>query len=318
MGELAAVVLAAGVSSRMGEFKPLLDIDGKTMIRRVVDNMFAAGAEPVVVVTGYRAKDVEEHLRGRGVVFVRNERYFDTQMLDSLLLGAKALPAETRRILLSPADIPLVESATVQAILAAEGPFVRPVHHGRRGHPVVLSGELVSSLADYRGPDGLRGAMRSYGVKATDVAVEDRGTILDGDTREGYARLLRYCREKTGRPVHLQLDMRICLQGETSFFGAGCMQLLELIRTTGSIHSACQCMHMSYSKGWKMINEIERQLGYPVLARYQGGSCGGGSRLTAEGASLLGTYRQMCDEIREQGQRIFQRYFPGGETLRDC
>ena len=207
MGKLAAIVTAAGMSSRMGGFKPLLDIDGKSMIRRVVDLMLASGANPVVVVTGYRAEDVEEHLADAGVLFVRNERYYETQMFDSLLAGATVLPSETERILITPADIPLVEYGTVQALLAARGQFVRPLCRGKTGHPVILARELLERLGDYSGSDGLRGAMEAYGITPVDVAVDDQGILLDGDTREDYAALLRLHREMTGRSVRRQPEL---------------------------------------------------------------------------------------------------------------
>lgn len=309
MDNLAAIVMAAGASSRMEGFKPLLDIDGRSMIQRVVDYMRASGAKPVIVVTGYRAADIEKHLADAGALFVRNDRYFETQMLDSLLLGAGALPREADRVLISPADIPLVEEATIRSLLEAEGEFVRPVHKGKGGHPVVLTRELLEKIKDYNGPGGLRGAMEAYGVTMVDVAVEDSGTLLDGDTKEEYAALLRHHRSTTGGPVRLQLDMQVCIRGETTFWGPGCVQLLDLVRTTGSILQACECMHMTYSKGWKMIQEIEQQLEFAVLTR-QHGDTNGGSTLTSEGEHFLETYRQMCGEIMEQGQKVFQRYFP--------
>ena len=79
---------------------------------------------------------------------------------------------------------------------------------------------------------------------------------------------------------------------------------------------ACQCMHMSYSKGWSMINEVERQLGYPVLIRSQGGSNGGGSSLTEQGQNLLQAYQSMERDIRTYSQKAFEKYFPrpAGET----
>lgn len=64
MAELAGLILAAGTSSRMGAFKPMLQVDGQTMIRRVADMMRRAGAGPVVVVTGYRGEQLERHLAG--------------------------------------------------------------------------------------------------------------------------------------------------------------------------------------------------------------------------------------------------------------
>lgn len=317
MAELAGLILVAGVSSRMGAFKPMLLVDGQTMIRRVADMMCRAGADPIVVVTGYQGETLERHLEGLGLCFVRNERYYSTQMLDSLVLGLARLEG-SRRVLVSPADIPLVEPETVEALLAAEGEVVRPLFQGRPGHPVVLSRSVFPALRAYSGEDGLRGAIENLGISVTDVPVEDRGTALDGDTRDEYIALLKYRRQQTQRPQQLQLDLQIGLQAETSFLGPRCAQFLELIQTTGSMLSACQCMHMSYSKGWSMINEVERQLGYQVLIRSQGGSSGGGSSLTERGKDLLRAYREMQRDIEAYSQAAFAKYFPDSQDGRLC
>lgn len=311
MTQLAGLILAAGVSSRMGAFKPMLPVDGQTMIRRVAEMMGRAGADPIVVVTGYRGEALEQHLEDLNLRFVRNERYYSTQMLDSLLLGLEELGGEARRVLVSPADIPLVEDETVAALLAAEGDFVRPLFRGTPGHPVVLSGSLLPALRTYSGEGGLKGAIEALGIPVTDVAVEDQGTALDSDTRNEYAALLKYRRRQTGRPQPLGLDIQVCLQAETSFFDLRSAQFLELIQATGSMLNACQCMHMSYSKGWTMINEMERQLGWPVLIRNQGGSSGGGSSLTEQGIDLLRAYREMQADITAYSQSAFQRCFQG-------
>lgn len=313
MSELAAVILAAGVSARMGKLKPMLQIDGQTMVQRVVGSMLGAGASPVVVVTGYQHYVLEEHLRDAGVIFVRNKLYYETHMLDSLFLGLSALGPDTKRVLVSPADIPLIKPETVQTLLRTQGDFIRPCHNGKAGHPIVISYQLLRQIQGYHGPGGLRRAVAACGVVPVDILVDDEGTTLDSDTRDEYANLLKYHRQETNRPQPIQLDLRICLQAETSFWDSGCAQFLELIQTTGSILSACQCMHMSYSRGWKMLNETERQLGYPLLLRSQGGSNGGGSELTAMGRQFLASFHQMQKEISAQSQSIFQRYFPNGQ-----
>ena len=276
MSKLAAVILAAGVSSRMGNFKPMLIVDGQTMIQRVVSSMQEAGADPIVVVTGYKHAVLAQHLADTGVTIVHNEHYFETQMLDSLLLGLSTLPSGTERVLVTPA----------------------------------MDARLQEQLRTFRGSGGLRGAIEASGIVPLDIPVADFGTTLDGDTRDEYARLLQYRRQETGTPQPLQLDLRIGLHAETAFWGPDCAQFLELIQTTGSMLSACQCMHMSYSRGWRMINEIERQLGYPLLLRSQGGSNGGGSALTPAGKQFLASFQQMQEEIRAESQAIFPAISP--------
>jgi len=314
MGQLAAVVLAAGVSSRMGKFKPMLFVDGKTMAQRVTGSMLEAGADPVVVVTGYQGERLERHLQQPGVVFVRNECYCETQMLDSILLGISALPSDVQRLLICPADIPLVKAETIRLLLEDSGDFVRPCCNGKPGHPVLLSARLFPLLKQYHGGNGLRGAAASLGIIPTDVETADEGAVLDGDTRDEYVKLLKYRRRDTGNPQPLQLDFQVRLQAETSFWGPECAQFLELIQMTGSIQNACQCMHMPYSRGWSTINEAERQLGYRLLNRNAGGTGGGGSELTREGAAFLQAYQRMYQEICAQSQRIFSRCFPGVQS----
>ena len=192
MIEFGAVILAAGVSSRMGEFKPLLQIGGETMISRVVTMMRCAGVEHVVVVTGYRGVDVEERLKDEKIIFVHNEQFRKTQMFDSLLCGLGAIGDKCRKILISPADVPLVRPETVKAVLSCHGKFVRPVYRAEPGHPVLLSAKIIHTLEQYVGTGGLRGAMESSGFGIVEMETDDIGVILDCDTKEDYYCLLRY------------------------------------------------------------------------------------------------------------------------------
>ena len=76
---LGGIILAAGLSSRMGDFKPLIPIEGRSMIRRVLDLMKACGASPLVVVTGHKSREIEHHLEGETVEFVHNPDFATTQ-----------------------------------------------------------------------------------------------------------------------------------------------------------------------------------------------------------------------------------------------
>lgn len=196
MSTLGGVILAAGMSSRMGAFKPLLPVGGITMIDRTVAMMRRAGARPVVV-TGYQHEILSAHLQGRGLLLAYNPHYKESQMLDSLLLGLDALENSCRRVLISPADVPLVKAETVERILALEGQFVRPTFQGEPGHPVLLARELIPVLRAYRGEGGLRGAIESSGVDFVELPVADRGVVLDSDTPEDYETLQHWHRRQT-------------------------------------------------------------------------------------------------------------------------
>ena len=199
--KIGAVVAAAGLSSRMGEFKPLLPFDGTTVIGRCIANLRAVGAAEIVVVTGHRGDEISEALRGSGVRCVHNPDYARTQMFDSLRIGLRALSEDCSVILLTPGDVPLVRPETVRALLEARGGFVCPVCGGRRGHPAALDAAYRGALLDYGGEGGLRGAVKALCIPLTEVEVDDEGMHLDLDTPEDYAKVLRLLeREKTITP----------------------------------------------------------------------------------------------------------------------
>ena len=85
--QTAALIVAAGMSSRMGDFKPMLSIGSITIAQRVVATFHQAGIRRIVMVTGFNAVTLERHLSGSGVIFLRNENYENTQMFDSVKIG---------------------------------------------------------------------------------------------------------------------------------------------------------------------------------------------------------------------------------------
>ena len=189
--KIGAVVAAAGLSSRMGEFKPLLPFDGDTVLGRCLDNLLQAGAADTVVVTGHRADELAPVLAARPVRVVHNPDYAHTEMFDSLCLGLRALPPDCGRVLLTPGDVPWVSPALIRSLLAVEADFVCPRCGTRRGHPVVLAGEKIPALLAFRGEGGLRGAVEALGLRTTFVETEEVGISIDLDTPEDYQNILK-------------------------------------------------------------------------------------------------------------------------------
>lgn len=112
----------------------------------------------------------------------------------------------------------------------------------------------------------------------------------------------------------LTYTMRLRLRGEEIFFGPGVEELLLLVDETGSLHMAAARMKMSYSKAWKMVRAMERELGFPALERQAGGSGGGFSRLTPQGRAFLERYSAFCHDARQAADGLFARYFGSNET----
>ena len=106
------------------------------------------------------------------------------------------------------------------------------------------------------------------------------------------------------RPV-----FRFQLMRERRFYGTGAHQLLHLIEETGSLLTACRRMDMSYSKGRKVIANLEDQLGFPVIQSRQGGKTGGSSVLTAQATALMQRYDAFSAEAETALQAIFDKHF---------
>ena len=200
---ISAILLCAGESSRMGDFKPLLPLGTETVIGRCVRSLGAL-CNNIVVVTGKRADEVEKELfslfpdTGSGALrCVRNERYAFTDMLCSIRLGLSALPF-CDRFFLMPADMPLIGQETFLALLEQGGDAdaVFPSYRGRRGHPVLIRSSLIPAILSYRGEDGLRGFFGTITNQKT-VEVGDEGILLDLDTQGDYHKALAYIEKLT-------------------------------------------------------------------------------------------------------------------------
>lgn len=307
--KLAAVITAAGLSSRMHEFKPMLMLGSDTMIGRLIKTFREAGVEEITVVSGYKSELLEKHLAGLGVKLCVNRDFATTKMFDSLCLGLKSLSRDADAVFVTPADIPLVKPETLK-LMAGQGPaLVRPVWGGESGHPVLIPARLVPQILSYGGSGGLQGALNALGEPFLDLPVEDEGVTLDADTPEDFRALRRREMEsRNGGDLWLNLDISLGRSDVVlDHFRA---QFLEMLAETGNIQSACACMHMSYTKGWTLLGNMEKELGYPLVERSAGGVKGGGTRLTEKGRHFLEAYAGFREELKAAAEELFEAYFP--------
>jgi CTP:molybdopterin cytidylyltransferase MocA len=190
---LAAMILAAGCSTRMGQFKPLLPIAGTTVIAHVVAMFRAAGIERIGVVIGYCAEQIEPVVSRLGAKPVRNPEY-QQGMYASIQAGIASLPATVDACFILPADVPLVRpesvAALAQAFAARRAPITYPRFNGQRGHPPLVSNALFAEILAGNGEGGLRELLRKHQPDSSDVDVLDEGVLLDMDTPEDYAQLV--------------------------------------------------------------------------------------------------------------------------------
>ncbi len=189
---VAAVVLAAGRSTRMGDRNKLLaEVDGAPMVRRVVEAILASRARPVIVVTGHERARVEAALRHLPVTFVANPDHA-TGMASSLRAGIAAVPADRDGALVCLADMPRLTAPVLDALIEAFHPeegraIVVPVHRGRRGHPVLFARTFFPEIMALEGDVGARSVLAAHPEAVVEVAVEDPAVLLDIDTPEALA-----------------------------------------------------------------------------------------------------------------------------------
>ena len=301
---IGAVIVAAGMSSRMGEFKPMLNIGSISVAQRILANFHQAGIKKIVMVTGYNATALERHLTGKGVVFLRNEAYETTQMFDSAKIGLRYMKDKCDKVLFTPVDIPMFTAATVKALIDSKAKLACPVCQEMTGHPIMIDSSLIEGLVSDDGERGLKGALERCPEQMVQVHVDDPGTLKDADTPEDYAALLEYHNSQLVRPeIHAELVR------EKAFFDEKIAMLLTLVEETTSVRAACQRMQISYSTGWNMIRTLESQLHYPLIVRNQGGAGGSASRLTEEGEKLLDRFNCFQTELREQADLLYEKYF---------
>lgn len=206
MGErIGAVVTAAGLSSRMGAFKPLLPLAGATVIEHTVASLLRGGAGQVTVVTGYRADQVEAALHrtfDERVRCVRNENYAASDMMASVRIGVSAL-APCDAFFLLPGDMPAVGEATFAALRQARdekrAAVVFPALEGRRKHPPLIDSRLIPEILAFDGQGGLRELWSWHEGALVTVAVTDKGVALDLDTPADYEACQRMFHISTGQ-----------------------------------------------------------------------------------------------------------------------
>lgn len=258
--QIGALIVAAGMSKRMGEFKPMLSIGSISVAQRVVATLSQAGVSKIVMVTGYNATMLERHLAGNGIIFLRNEQYETTQMFDSVKIGLRYLLDKCDKVLFTPVDVPLFTAKTVKTILDSGAPLAVPMCEGRQGHPILISNELLPEILEDSGEMGLKGAMDRCSVPLMRIDVEDFGTIHDADTPEDFSALVEYHNAQLVRPV-----VHVSLTREKPFFDSKIATLLTLIDETKSVRAAGQRMQLSYSSCWNIIRTLESQLSFPLL-----------------------------------------------------
>ncbi|MGD9507984.1 MAG: NTP transferase domain-containing protein [Geminicoccaceae bacterium] len=188
----AAIILAAGQSRRMsGPNKLLLPVDGKPMVRHVVEAAIASRAAPVVVVVGHQQHEIRQALRGLKVVFAANPD-FAAGLSTSLRAGLGALPETAAGALVCLGDMPLVGSALLDRLITAFDPvegrgIVVPTWRGKRGNPVLWARAFFAEMQAVSGDVGARHLIGEHVDAVVEVEMDSDAALVDIDTPDAFA-----------------------------------------------------------------------------------------------------------------------------------
>ncbi len=185
MHNIDGIILAAGLSKRMGVFKPLLPFGEKTIIETAIDAMSEA-TDIIYIIGGHKIERLYEALQEyENIEIVENESFHDG-MFSSVRTGLRHIEAD--RFFLTPCDYPLVDKNVYNRLAQAEGEVILPVHDGRSGHPVLIDSKFIKQILAMPKSATLRDFI--YNVKSKRVEVGTDAIYKDADYMEDYHKLI--------------------------------------------------------------------------------------------------------------------------------
>jgi CTP:molybdopterin cytidylyltransferase MocA len=186
---IAALLLAAGESTRMGRLKALLPWRGTTLLEYALAELGSARVDAVVVVLGHAADELRPLVERAGARAVLNPRYREGRAT-SIAAGVAALPPGTGHLLVASVDQPRprrVVDDLIAAHVSAGAPISRAVHRGRHGHPTIFASALLDELRRVdEATEGMKSVLRAHADAIQDVEIDDPDVLLNLNTPDEY------------------------------------------------------------------------------------------------------------------------------------
>lgn len=189
---VGAVILAAGMSTRMGQMKVLLPwTDGKTILEHIIEQLILARIDHITVVTGHQADEVKRVATKAGAHTIHNRGYKTGEMLSSLKAGLKALPANIAASLIVLGDQPQIQPKVVYQVLMAyaegAGDIVAPSYKMQRGHPILIDRRYWAELLALPKEGAPRDVINAHQDRIAYIPVDTDSVVRDLDTPQDYA-----------------------------------------------------------------------------------------------------------------------------------
>lgn len=285
-------------------FHPLVTAGGISALKRLVIALQLADVAPIVVLARQRS-DVEQHLARMGVICLGPEGPADFNYPLYAEQALAILKIKCRQVLLTSVGFALPDVDTIKALINAEKMPSRPIWNGTAGFPLCASlTDLEAAYYTYDGHIPLPTLEAFLTERIHLTPTDDAGVALDLSTDPDWQKLLHKHKISYIRPVSKFMVAR-----EHVFMGPGTFQLLTAIDQTGSVRSACLLIGISYSKGWRIIHQVEEETGFLLVDRQKGGEKGGFASISPRGKALLEKYNAYVKACSTTVEQLFQEYF---------
>ena len=188
------IILAAGYSSRMGTLKPIIKLGGVTIAERLIEAYRSLDID-VYLVVGWQKEALLSNIKRSDFRAIENPIYHEG-MFSSVRAGFQALKNQDyKAIFIQPVDVPLVQIATLRTLLEAsqkiEAKIYYPCVNSHRGHPVLISPDIIPAILEWNGENGLKGYLKTRENQAQECEVPDSNILFDIDTPEDIPELLK-------------------------------------------------------------------------------------------------------------------------------
>lgn len=193
--KIAAIIIAAGYSSRMDGFKPLLKFESETAVEKVVNAHRQAGVDEIILVLGYRAEVLMPYVKEATITAVINENY-DQGMYTSIIKGITALSEDVDGFFIHPVDIPLIKTQSLKNLRdffeKTDKGIIYPCFLNKRGHPPLIHSRYKNVIISNKEDGGLKKLLGNFKKDAINLPLADESILMDMDTRLDYQKLLAY------------------------------------------------------------------------------------------------------------------------------
>ena len=300
---LGALIITTGLSPVSGVAALLKSAGSICSGQRMISAFHTAGVSMTGLVVEREDKKLERQLAQNGVVFLRCEED-SPDFFRGVCQGLSFLADKFDRVFLVPGDMSLFLPSTLMALLRTEADAAQPEYKHVGGFPLLLSRRAMEQILSQPDWDTALAVLHSSALTFQSVPVQDAGILLHGADFAHRQSLIQRHNSQLSRPV-----TRITLGRCRTICDPQLAMLLDLVEYTGSVRDSCSLMQLSYSSAWNLLNQVEDELGFPLVIRLRGGSVGSGSVLTEKGRRLLERYHRFAEESDHIARELYQSYF---------